>query len=91
MLNSRTLCNIPKQVCRDEKYILRTLISTVNLISIFVHRDTNEFRIRVELQSLFRSPTIAGMTVILIQNMADEAKSEDIEQLLAELEGMDKF
>jgi acyl-coenzyme A synthetase/AMP-(fatty) acid ligase len=55
------------------------------LATQIISRVINTFQVRVPLIALFQSPTIADMALAIVQNMTEEAESEDIEQMLAEL------
>ena len=56
------------------------------LATQIVSRALTTFQTKVALRSLFQSPTIADMAVILVQNMAKKLESADIEKILADLE-----
>ncbi|MFC1716663.1 AMP-binding protein [Candidatus Poribacteria bacterium] len=56
------------------------------LATQIISRVINTFQMRVSLPSLFRSPTIADMAVVLARNMTENVESGDVEQILAELE-----
>ncbi|MFC1712056.1 phosphopantetheine-binding protein, partial [Candidatus Poribacteria bacterium] len=56
------------------------------LATQIISRVLNTFQIRVPLRSLFRSPTVADMAVVLAQNMTENLESRDIEQILTKLE-----
>jgi hypothetical protein len=43
-------------------------------------------QVELPLRSLFASPTVADMTVVIIQNQMKRAQEKDIERMLAELE-----
>ena len=58
------------------------------LASQIISRVIKTFQVEVPLRSLFESPTIADMAVIIIQNQANEAEQEDIDRMLTELEAL---
>jgi acyl carrier protein len=47
-----------------------------------------KFRVEVPLKSLFQSPTVADMAIIIVQNLAEKAEREIIEHILAKLDGL---
>jgi acyl carrier protein len=52
-----------------------------------ISRVLNTFRVELPLQSLFKAPTVADMAVVITQSQAEKAEPDDIERMLAELEG----
>ena len=58
------------------------------LATQIVSRVINTFQVKVPLRSLFQSPTVADMTVVIVQQQAEKAEREDIEQMLAQLEAL---
>ncbi|MFC1717666.1 phosphopantetheine-binding protein, partial [Candidatus Poribacteria bacterium] len=56
------------------------------LATQIISRILSAFQVRVLLSALFRSPTVADMAVVLVQNMTEEAEIGDIDQILSELE-----
>ena len=58
------------------------------LASQVISRVIGTFRVRLTLRSLFGSPTVAEMALVVTQNQAMQAKPEDIERLLAELDAL---
>ena len=53
-----------------------------------ISRVISAFRVELPLRSLFESPTVAEMALVVTQNQAMQAKPEDIERMLAELEAL---
>ena len=47
-----------------------------------------DFRVELPLRALFEAPTVADMALAITQSQAKEAKPEDIERMLAELEAL---
>ena len=58
------------------------------LASQVISRVIKTFQVEVPLRSLFESPTIADMAVIIIKNQANEAEQEDINRMLTDLEAL---
>ena len=53
-----------------------------------ISRVIKTFRVELPLRLLFEAPTVADMAVVIVQHQAKKAEQEDIERLLAELEGI---
>ena len=51
-----------------------------------ISRVINTFQVELSLSTLFESATVADMAVAIVQNLAKQADSQDIERMLAELE-----
>jgi acyl-coenzyme A synthetase/AMP-(fatty) acid ligase/acyl carrier protein len=51
-----------------------------------ISRVIKKFRVEVPLKFLFQSTTVADMAIIIVQNIAEKAERENIEQILAELD-----
>ncbi len=49
-------------------------------------RVINAFQVELPLRSLFQSPTVADMAVVIAQRQTKKADEEDMERMLAELE-----
>ena len=58
------------------------------LASQVISRVIKTFKVEVPLRSLFESPTVADMAVVILQNQAKEAQQEDLDRMLAELEAL---
>ena len=58
------------------------------LATQIISRVINTFRIKVSLRSLFQAPTVADMSVVIIQNQAKQADNKDIDRMLTELEAL---
>ena len=58
------------------------------LASQVISRVIQVCRVELPLRSLFESPTIADMALIIVQNQANQAEAADIERMLAELEAL---
>ncbi len=58
------------------------------LASQVISRVIQAFQVEVPLRSLFDSPTVAKMALIIVQNQAKRAEQEHIDRMLAELEGL---
>jgi amino acid adenylation domain-containing protein len=56
------------------------------LATQIISRVVKAFEIKVSLQSLFQSPNVAEMAVVIAQAQAEKADREDVERMLAELE-----
>jgi len=56
------------------------------LASQVIARVIKTFQVEVPLRSLWESPTISDMAVVIVQNQAKEAEEEDLNRMLAELE-----
>jgi len=46
----------------------------------------NTFQVNLSLKSLFATPTIAEMAVLIVENMADKVEPETLDQILTELD-----
>ncbi len=53
-----------------------------------ISRVVNTFGVSVSLRSLFQTPTIADMALIITQKMVENADSKDIDRLLTQLESL---
>jgi len=53
-----------------------------------ISRVINKFRVELPLISLFQSPTVADMTVVITENMARKAGDKELARMLAELESI---
>ena len=58
------------------------------LASQVIAQVIKTFQVEVPLRSLFESPAIADMAVLIAQNQAKQAEPEDIERMLTELEAL---
>jgi len=48
----------------------------------------NAFHVEVPIRSLFESPTVANMAVVITENMAKKAGDEELARMFAELESI---
>ncbi|MCZ6480094.1 MAG: phosphopantetheine-binding protein [candidate division NC10 bacterium] len=53
-----------------------------------ISRLIKVFQMELPLRSIFESPTVAGMAIVIIQNQAKEAGPEDLARLMTELEAL---
>jgi amino acid adenylation domain-containing protein len=53
-----------------------------------ISRVINTFKVEVPIKSLFESPTVADMAVVITENMAKKAGDEELARMLAELESL---
>ncbi len=53
-----------------------------------ISRVINAFKVELPIKSLFESPTVADMTVVITENMAKKAGGEELARMLAELESI---
>jgi acyl carrier protein len=53
-----------------------------------ISRVINTFKVELPIKSLFESPTVADMTVVITENMAKKAGDEDLTRMLTELESL---
>ncbi len=53
-----------------------------------ISRVINAFKLELPIKFLLESPTIADMTVVITQNMANKAGEEELSRMLAELESI---
>ncbi|HLF03654.1 MAG TPA: AMP-binding protein [Dehalococcoidia bacterium] len=53
-----------------------------------ISRVIKAFKVNLPLHALFAAPTVAQMAVVVTQHQANQAKIEDVERLLAELEAL---
>ncbi|MFC1718136.1 AMP-binding protein [Candidatus Poribacteria bacterium] len=56
------------------------------LVTQIVSRVASTFRVKVPLRSLFQSPTVADIAVVISQNQLAEMEHKDIDRMLTELE-----
>ncbi|MCZ6626467.1 MAG: AMP-binding protein, partial [Deltaproteobacteria bacterium] len=53
-----------------------------------ISRVINTIKVEVSIKSLFESPTVADMAVVITENMAKKAGGEELARMLAELESI---
>ncbi len=53
-----------------------------------ISRVINTFNVELPIKSLFESPTVADMAVVITENMAKKAGGEELARMLAELESI---
>nr|QEO74757.1 condensation domain-containing protein [uncultured bacterium] len=53
-----------------------------------ISRMRETFNIEVPLRSLFESPTVSGLSMASLQQLADAMEGEEVDQILAELDDM---
>lgn len=58
------------------------------LATQIISRVIRKLEVNVSLQSLFQSPNVAEMAVVITQAQAERTEQEDIEHILAELEAL---
>jgi len=58
------------------------------LATRIISKVSDTFRVEVPLRSLFESPTVADMAVVITKNQANKAGHEDLTRMLSELENM---
>ena len=58
------------------------------LASQVISRVIKSLQVEVPLRTLLEAPTVADMAVAIIQNQAEKAEEEDLDQILAELEAL---
>ena len=51
-------------------------------------RVISTFRLELPLRTLFESPTVARMAVVITENMAKKAGNEELARMLTELESL---
>jgi len=73
-----------EQVGIDDNFFL--LGGDSLLASRVISRVIHTFRIDVPLRMLFDAPTVAAMASVITQNTSKQAKREDVERMLAEVE-----
>ena len=74
------------QVCMHDNFMEFSGYSL--MATQVVSRVIDTFRVDVPLRSMFDSPTIADMAVVIVQHKANDAEPELIEKLLSELEAI---
>ncbi len=58
------------------------------LATQIISRVLNTFRVELPLRTLFESPTVARMAMVITENMAKKAGDEALARILAELESI---
>jgi amino acid adenylation domain-containing protein len=58
------------------------------LATQMISRVREVFQVELPLASLFENPTVAGMSVLIVQAQAEQCGDDDMEQLLRKLENM---
>jgi acyl carrier protein len=58
------------------------------LASRVISRVVDVFLIEIPLRSLFETPTVADMAEVVERSLAKQAKPEEIERVLVEIEGL---
>ena len=53
-----------------------------------ISRVINTFKVELSIKTLFDSPTVADMAVVITENMAKKAGDEELARMLAELESL---
>ncbi len=53
-----------------------------------ISRVINTFKLELPVKTLFESPTVANMAVVITENMAKKAGDEELALMLAELESL---
>ena len=53
-----------------------------------ISRVINTFKVELHIKSLFESPTVADMAVVITENMAKKAGDEELAHMLTELESL---
>ncbi len=53
-----------------------------------ISRVINAFKVELPIKSLFESPTVADMAVVITENMAKKVGDEELALMLAELESI---
>jgi len=53
-----------------------------------ISRVIGAFQMEVPLRSIFESPTVADMAIVIVQNQAEAARPENLARMLAELEAL---
>ncbi|MUG92160.1 amino acid adenylation domain-containing protein [Scytonema sp. UIC 10036] len=56
------------------------------MVTQIISRIRKAFDVEISLRSLFETPTIADLVVIIVQNQAAQMNSDDIDRILTELE-----
>jgi acyl carrier protein len=58
------------------------------LATQLVSRLRNSFQVELPLRQLFEMPTVAGVAELIMQSQLEQADSDDISDLLSELDGL---
>ena len=58
------------------------------LVTQLISRIRVAFRMELPLRSIFESPTVADMAIVIVQNQAKEAGPEDLARMLTEVEAL---
>ncbi len=60
------------------------------LATQLISRIRDQFQVEIPLHELFNTPTIAGQAMVILQRTAEQTNSDQLEAVLAELEGLDE-
>jgi Phosphopantetheine attachment site len=55
-----------------------------------ISRALRTFQVELPVRALFESPTVADMALMIVQNQTVKAGQEEVERMLAELEGLSR-